>query len=400
MENNIETLFTSLKLKNITLPNRIIRSATYEGCGINGVPTAKLIDMYKKLTTGGVGTIITGFVYISQTGRAMQPGQCGIDNDDKINAWKEVVSQIKNSNKDIKMFMQIAHTGRQTLSKVTGKSVVGASAKKCSYFKQRVKKLNDKEIQSIIEEFADAAFRAKQAGFDGIQIHAAHGYLIHQFLSPWTNTRNDQWAQKTLFLEKIIKAIQKKCGNNFPILIKLSASDDNKPGITLNDTINTIKSIEHLNIDAIEISYGTMEYALNIIRGAWPIDTIFKVNPLFKRIPKFFQWIWGKLFLKKYLKKLISFSTNYNMDAAIKIKEQTNIPIIPVGGIRNVNDMLQIMNRLDAVSLCRPLICEPDFVNKIRFDRQKFSKCINCNLCTVYCDSHNTLRCYISEALK
>ena len=151
--------------------------------------------------------------------------------------------------------------------------------------------------------------------------------------------------------------------------------------------------IENSGAEAIEISYGTMEFALNIIRGDCPIDTALKVNPLFNRIPPVFREIWKLFFLKKYLRKNIPFTENYNVDSALEIKKSTTLPVFPVGGIRTADNIIDILNKgLDAVSLCRPLIREPDLPEKLK-DRIS-SECINCNLCTVYCDSTQPLRCY------
>ena len=393
----IDTLFEPVKLQNITLKNRIIRSATYEGCGdLNGVPRSELADIYLKLAKGGVGTIITGFVFVSQAGRAIQPGQCGIDSPFKIGPWQKITDKVHASYPDVSLFMQIAHAGRQTKRKYTGNSAVGPSGRKCTYFKEPVKILNDTEIHETIAEFGEAARRAREAGFDGIQVHAAHGYLIHQFLSPWTNTRCDKWADGNLFLENIIENIYRKCGGDFPVIVKLSWADDNNPGVSLKNTIQTVKRLEKLAINAIEISYGTMEFALNIIRGDCPIDIILKVNPLFNQIPLFFREIWKRFFLKKYLKKNLPFTENYNIDSALKIKKATTVPVFSVGGIRTVDNMIEILNKgLDAVSLCRPLICEPDLPKKLK--KGKNSECKNCNLCTVYCDSTQLLRCYQSR---
>ncbi|MBI9017716.1 MAG: NADH:flavin oxidoreductase [Phycisphaerae bacterium] len=400
MSVDTDILFSPLILQNITIPNRIIRSATYEGMAdANGYPQQGLGNLYADLAQNGAGAIITGFCYISKQGRAMQPRQCGIDNDDKIKPWNAVVNQAKKANPQTPLFMQIAHTGRQTLKKFTRETVFGASNKKCIYFRQKVKTLTESEISIIINDFVYAAVRAKKAGFDGIQIHGAHGYLIHQFLSPYTNNRTDKWADGTLLLKEILESIKQNCRDDFPILLKLSHSDDR--GLNIRDTINTIMQIEHLT-DAVEISYGTMEYALNIIRGDCPVDVILQVNPMFKNLPKIIKKIGKTFFLQKYLSKIIPYINNYNLDAATKINRQVNIPVIAVGGIRNVNDMVDITNqhKADAISLCRPFICEPDLVSNIRQGLYLKSKCINCNLCSIYCDSTNQLKCYAAGAKK
>jgi len=394
---NDAVLFAPLVLRNITLKNRILRSATYEGMADpNGIPLAELATVYRNLAEGGVGAIITGFVYISQAGRAMHPGQCGIDNDQKMEAWKVTVDQVKNDFPDTRLFMQLAHTGRQTRSKATGRPVLAVSRKKCTYVRQPVKVLSDRDIEVIIREFGAAALRAKTAGFDGVQLHAAHGYLIHQFLSPWTNTRRDRWGSPQLFLEETIRAIKTGCGQDFPLLIKLSSEDDNSPGIRLSDTIRTVQRIEALNVDAVEISYGTMEYALNIIRGACPVDLVLQINPLFNKTPRIVRSLWKTFKAESYTSRFIPFEKNYNMEAAAQIKKTTSLSIIVAGGIRDKTAMITCLTEhgLDAVSLCRPLICEPDWPRKIKSGLSVTSACTNCNLCTIHCDGPNMLQCY------
>jgi 2,4-dienoyl-CoA reductase-like NADH-dependent reductase (Old Yellow Enzyme family) len=361
-----------------------------------GYPRAELAGIYSDLARGGVGTIVTGFAFISQAGRAMQPAQCGIDADDKIEPWADIVAEVKSHAPDVRLFMQLAHTGRQTRREATGLPVVGASSKRCSYFRQRVTVLDDAGIKTIIAEFGSAARRAQQSGFDGVQIHAAHGYLVHQFLSPWTNTRKDRWGERPLFLQETLRAVKATCGEDYPILVKLSAADDNSPGLRVEDTIGVVKAIESLGVDAVEISYGTMECALNIIRGACPVDLVLKVNPLLNRIPSLIRGIWKLFRAKAYLRKFIPFQENYNVESAARIKAETSLPVSVVGGIRTKAGLLDCVTKhgLDAVSLCRPLIAEPDWPAKLRDGRAERSTCTNCNLCTIYCDSLRSLRCY------
>ncbi|HEY3378018.1 MAG TPA: NADH:flavin oxidoreductase [Armatimonadota bacterium] len=391
------SLFTPLALRHLTLPNRFVRSATYEGWGdAQGMPRPELAEVYRALAQGGVGTIVTGFAFVTQQGRAMQPGQCGIDTDAQIAPWAHIVARVRDLGLPTKLLLQIAHTGRQTLRRVTGLPVVGASSRRCSYFQQPVHTLTDAEIRAIIRAFALAAWRAQQAGFDGVQVHAAHGYLLHQFLTPWTNRRKDRWAEPTLLLHEVIVAIRQQCGDAFPVLVKLSAGDDTTPGLGIEQALHTVKCLEALDVAAVEVSYGTMEYALNIMRGQLPLDVALQVNPLYNRYPAFVRRAWKAYCFPAYQAKLIPYEEAYNVPAALQLKQHTTLPIIPVGGLRTLATMTACVTThgLDAVALCRPLICEPDLPAQINAGGFVRSRCTNCNLCTIYCDSRQPLRCY------
>ena len=391
-----DPLFTPVQLVRIRLPNRIVRSATYEGLADpDGVPLPGLAALYRELAAGGVGTIVTGFVFVSRAGRAMQAAQCGMDEDGKIGPWREIVEAVRTASPETKLVMQIAHAGRQTRGERTGLPVVGASARACTYFRQRVRALDDAGIRASIAEFGDAARRAREAGFDGVEIHAAHGYLIHQFLSPWTNTRTDRWREPALFLEEVLRAVRERAGADYPMLVKLSAADDNVPGVDVRRTAGTVNRLEALGVDAVVISYGTMEYPLNIIRGAFPAAVALRVNPLLARIPAPLRGLWRVLLMRKYGRRFIPFSPGYNVPLALEVAGSSSVPVIPVGGIRKAEDMRDLVARqgFAAVALSRPLVREPDLPAKIRRGASTVSQCTNCNLCTVHCDGPEPLRC-------
>ena len=393
------TMFQPLTLASIRLPNRLVRAATYEGMATRGgKPRPELGQLYASLSRGGIGTLITGFTFISPDGRAMQTGQAGIEQDDRIGQWETVLETARRAGGNTRYFMQIAHTGRQTRQAITGLPVVGASARRCTYFRQPVTPLDEKGVNRIIELFGQAAWRAREAGFDGIEVHAAHGYLIHQFLSPWTNLRTDVWKDRPRFLEAVLASVREQAGNRFPVFVKLSATDDNTPGIRLEDTIETVRRISTAGVDAVEISYGTMEYALNIIRGACPVHAVLKINPIFRDMPPILRWAWKHFMMKSYLAKFVPFKENYNLAAAAAIRQTTGVPVIQVGGVRSGAGIRQCLEAgIDAVSLCRPLILDPDFPRHLATQPDAVSTCTNCNQCTIHCDTDQPLQCYRNQ---
>jgi 2,4-dienoyl-CoA reductase-like NADH-dependent reductase (Old Yellow Enzyme family) len=390
-----------ISIGNLTLRNRVIRSATYEGCcDEKGFPRKEYYDLYEELAKGGAGAIITGFAFTSLEGRAMQANQAGIESDGKISFYKELTSLVHRRNCPI--FMQISHAGRQTSRERAGGVPGSASAKKSLYFRIKPKEFTQKEIQERIEEYALSAFRARDAGFDGVQIHAAHGYLVHQFLLPAVNKRKDIYGINpstklgTRFLEEVINLTRKLCGNDFPILVKISGGVDLRPGFNEHHFVNLISFLDRIMVDGIEISYGTMDHALNIFRGDFPVDLVMRENPFFNKRGILRRGV-NKLVLSTYYRlKLKEFSENYNLKYAWRAKGITSIPIISIGGFRNLNQINDALEKgyTDIVGMSRPFINEPDLVMKMTQNHRWESGCDNCNYCAVMCDSGKPTICY------
>ncbi|HBV88842.1 MAG TPA: NADH:flavin oxidoreductase [Desulfosporosinus sp.] len=397
-------LFEPARIGPCHLKNRIIRSATFEGmCDSLGRPLSEYRLLYKELAAGGVGGIITGFAYISPEGKAMQPGQAGIDREEMIEYYLPITREVHNY--DCKIFMQLAHTGRQTRKQETSQDVWGVSSKSSLYFGGSPRELTTEQVYSLVRKFGESASYAQRAGFDGVQVHAAHGYLIHQFILPGINTRKDEFGIDessklgTKFLELILQEIRTKCGKDFGLLVKVSGSNDYFTRFTPRQFISLIKFLDGQKVDGIEISYGTMDNALNIFRGDIPLKVILKHNPVFKdnisikTIPKL---LYNALIYCIMRSKLKPFTPTYNLSYAKIAKNLTSSPIISVGGFRKGAEIRNCLENgyADFVSLCRPLICELDFVHLLQQDEDYTSKCVNCNICAVMCDSDRSTRCY------
>ncbi|OGK13565.1 MAG: hypothetical protein A2W80_04845 [Candidatus Riflebacteria bacterium GWC2_50_8] len=393
-------MFSPLKLKRTTLPNRIIRAATFENMADkDGIPTAKFTELYEKLAAGGARSIITGFTHTSREGRAMQHFQAGINNSFKVASWRQVIATVKSKHPEAQLILQISHTGRQTISRATHMPVKGAGPIKCTYFRQRVTPLTTDEVKEKVDEYIAAAKNAQAAGFDGIQIHCAHGYLIHQFMSPFTNNRDDKYgSDRLLFLRQVVEGV--KAAVTLPVFLKISAADDRQRGLNLPLVMSYWPVIDSLEADAIEISYGMMEVAFNIIRGDHPLDPVLKHNCLFNRYHPALRWLFKHLIFHWYKRSFIDYCDMYNLENAAAIKAISKTPILVTGGIRKKSQIDYIINQrgLDGVTLSRPFVCEPDFINRLAADGEVISRCTSCNLCTVMCDSKQPLRCYQGPA--
>ncbi|EGW37769.1 NADH:flavin oxidoreductase [Desulfosporosinus sp. OT] len=394
-------LFEPATLGPCRLKNRLIRSATFEGMADHqGYPLPEYRLLYKTLASGGVGGIITGFAYISSEGKAMQPGQVRIDRQEMVQYFLPVTNEVHKY--DCKIFMQLAHTGRQTRKKETGQDVWGVSNKKSLYFRGSPRELATEQVYALVKRFAEAAGYAKAAGFDGVQVHAAHGYLIHQFLLPSINCRTDEFGIDaksrigTEFLGLVIQEIRKTCGYDFALLVKVSGDDDYFTKFTSEQFGNLIRFLDTQKVDGLEISYGTMDHALNIFRGEIPSKVLLRHNPVFKTNHGIRKILHNSLIFCLMRVKLKPFSPTYNLEYAKIAKALTTIPILSVGGFRKGVEMRECLENgfADFISLCRPFICEPNLAEKLKQDLNYSAQCINCNVCAIMCDSDQPTRCY------
>jgi len=394
-------VFQPVNIAGITFRNRILRSATYEGmCNDKGIPAAGYYAAYENLARADTGGIITGFTYVSKEGRAMQPAQAGIDAPDKIAGFRILTDRVHQYGCPI--ILQIAHAGRQTIRRVTGLPVRGCSSYRSVYFRAKPVPFSTGEIYEVINKFADAASYARDAGFDGIQVHAAHGYLVHQFLLPGINNRKDEFAIDpqtrigSAFLEKIIVSIRHRCGNDFPVFVKISGGINDEKNFGIDGFISLIRVLDRLLVDAIEISYGTMDHPFNIFRGEMPVRLILLKNPFFKTRNPIRRFLNKTIIDLWFRPRQLPFSPGYNVKYATLAKTLTTIPVIVVGGFRNQGEIEEALasGSADLVSLSRPFVAEPDIVIKMKNDRNYQSLCKNCNYCAVMCDSGEPTKCY------
>lgn len=346
-------LFSPFEIKSIKMPNRIVRSATFEKMADeDGFVTDRLINLYLDLVRGGVGLIITGNVLVHISGRSAPKMLC-IHNDFYIEGLKKLTKAIHDEGG--KIVIQLNHGGRQCASIfLYGAQPVAPSAVYEPVYKVTPKELTQEEIWEIIESFGKAARRAKESGFDGIQIHGAHGYLINQFLSPYTNRRNDYWGgdeeRRFHFLEEVYNSIRENVGYDYPVLIKLNACDFIKGGLTLSESLRIAKRLENLGIDAIEVSGGIVE--------SKPEE-----RPVRPKIDSKEKEAYFREFSREFKKTL-------------------KVPIMLVGGIRSRTTAEDILEKNDAdlISLSRPLIREPDLPKKWQKGKDT-ADCIYCNGC-------------------
>ena len=390
----MKNIFEPYSIGNLTFKNRIIRAATHEGMSDReGMPTDDLLRLYQNLAQGGAGGIITGNVSVSKNGRTF-PGMRMFDTDEYIPVYKSMNDKLKQYKTPI--ILQLAHGGSRSMSRVTGREVISASSRRKNEYGDAVKEASEAEIRSVIEAFATAVVRAKAAGFDGVELHAAHGYLLSEFVSPVLNKRWDQWGRSTenrmRIVTEILSAARREVGKHFPILVKISGHDEFKNGLTETETITIARILHAATCDAIEVSCGYGDFMHTVRTPKVPVDAILGLIPKYRAMPGYQKWLFRRM--APFMAKTHAPLMNYNVPMAELIKRNVSIPVIAVGGIRNVKDIQAIVSDkgIDLVSLSRPFVIEPDIVNRFQ-NGQESSRCINCGYCLIGVVS-SKLRCY------
>jgi 2,4-dienoyl-CoA reductase-like NADH-dependent reductase (Old Yellow Enzyme family) len=387
-------LFSPLKIGNLELRNRFVRSATFEGMAKeNGEVGDDILKLYRNLAKGGIGLIITGHFYINQLGKASF-NQVGIHSDEMIPGLKRLVQEVHEHGG--KIVFQLSHAGRQTTKKITGQSPIGPSGKgRDPIFFVKPREMNEEDIQETIQSFGRAAKRAVEAGADGIQLHGAHGYLINQFLSPFYNTRSDSWGGseegRFRFLEHVFTEIKRVIPEKTPLMIKLNTHDHTpRQGVTPELAAHYAGRLAKMGIDAVEISSGSTFYSfMDVCRGRVPVQELVDTMPFWKKPI-------AKIKLSRMAGKY-DLVEGYHLEAAKGIKPVLgNIPLLLVGGMRRVEHMEEILEKgyADFISMSRPFVREPFLVKRIEAGKTDRASCVSCNRCLAAIPNRMPLRCY------
>ncbi len=347
----MKSLFDQTTINGMTLENRFARSATWEGmCDPEGKPLQKLISFYHDLAKGGVGLIVTGYTFVSPEGKQL-PGKMGIHTDDFADAMKEMTTAVHDEGSRI--CIQLVHAGGQTDTGNAGRQPLAPSAMEIAQYPELPAEITGKDITRIINAFGEGAHRARDWGFDGVQLHGAHGYLINQFLSPLTNIRADEYGgsieNRCRFLMESYRTVRNTVGPDFPVMIKLNGSDNLIGGLTIEDAVFAAKALDNEGIDCIEVSGGTPASGEQS-----PART--KINTPEKEA--------------------------YNLPLALQIKDAVNCPVMVVGGFRTLEVAEKTLDEsADYISMARPFIREPGLVKRWQEGDSSPAKCISCNSC-------------------
>lgn len=349
-------LFEKTKIGPLQVKNRFIRSALWlKGAEENGHINDFIMNSYEDLAKGGVGLILTGYSYISPEEQP-NPRMKGIYDDSFIDEYRELTDKVHSHGS--KIAMQIVFGGSQSHHpKAESMNILAPSAVKNRVTGITPKEVSKEDIRRIITLFGDAAERVLKAGFDGVQIHAAHGYFLSMFLTPYYNRRDDEYNgdihDRARIIYEVYEEIRRRVGKDFPVMIKLNFDDfmDEGEGLVFEEAIEVFKRLDELGIDLMEVS-ATNESSG---KGLAPART--------------------KIAVKE--------KQSYFRDATASIAEVVESPVVLMGGNRDITVMEKILSdsKIQFFSIARPLLSEPDVINKWQESREYKPRCISCNKC-------------------
>ena len=367
----------------------MIKAATSETrADKDGFATQATIDFYVPIAKGGTPLIITGNIYVSFDGKST-PLQMGIDDDRKVPALARLVDAVHEHG--VKIFAQLSHSGREAVPSFAGlPEVVSASDVKDLSTGVRPRPLTVPEIERVVERFGEAAGRCKTAGFDGIEIHAGHGYLISQFLTPYTNRRTDQYGgaleNRVRLLRDIFRAIRARVGPDFPVIMKLNGADylPLRAGLKTPELVQIAKILEGEGLDAVEVSVGHYESGFPVVRGTFGRCLRNMAHGSARHLRGVRRFVFTTFWpvLAVVFNLLWRPYEGYNLRYARHFKQALSIPVLCVGGFLTRAKMEAAIegNLCDAVTAGRAFIADPLLYRHLG-DGTRGPRCVNCNAC-------------------
>lgn len=373
----IKKLFTPSQIGPVTLRNRTIRSAAFEGMGKDNNPTQALKDYHVSVAKGGVGMTTLAYAGICRSALSFN-----------TQLWlrPEIVPSLKEITDAIhahgaKASIQIGHCGNMTHKSTAGGIPVGASTGFNLYSPTFVRGLRKSELKDISKYFGDAVRLARDSGFDCVEVHAGHGYLISQFLSPYTNHRHDEYGgsleNRMKFMYECMDEVMKAAESDMGVMVKINMNDGFKSGMQEEDCLKVAKALEQTGVHALVLSGGFVSKApMYVMRGEMPIHTM--THYMEQAWLKYSVRMFGGIMVPKH-----KFKPLYFLDQARLFRKELNIPLVYVGGVTSREEADKIIDEegFEFLQMGRALLNDPEFVNKMAADDKHKSECEHVNYC-------------------
>ena len=369
-------LFTPVTLGPLTLRNRSIRSAAFESMCPGNVPSPQLLDYHRSVAAGGVGMTTVAYAAVTRSGLSF---------DRQLWMRPEIVPGLRELTDAVHAegaaaSIQLGHCGNMSHKSICGCLPVGASSGFNLYSPTFVRGLRTDELPEMAKAYGQSVCLAREAGFDAVEIHAGHGYLISQFLSPSTNHRKDEFggtlANRMRFMEMVMEEVMKAAGNDMAVLVKMNMRDGFRGGMELDESLQVARKLQELGAHALVLSGGFVSKApMYVMRGEMPIRTMTYYMTCW--------WLkYGVRLVGKYMIPSVPFREAYFLEDALKFREALDIPLVYVGGLVSRQKIEEVLNHgFEAVQMGRALLNEPDFVNRMRREENARCNCRHSNYC-------------------
>ena len=372
-------IFTPCNIGPVTLRNRVIRSAAFENMAYGNRPSDDLFNYHVAVARGGVGMTTVAYAAVSQSGLSF---------DGQLWMREEIVPELKRLTDAVhaegaKASIQLGHCGNMTHRSTCGCKPVGASGGLNLYSPTFVRELRKEEIYDLVKDFGHAVELARQAGFDCVEIHAGHGYLISQFLSPYTNHRRDEFGgsleNRMRFMRLVIEEVMRVAADNMGVVVKVNMHDGFKRGMQQDECLKVAQELERLGVHALVLTAGFVSKApMEVMRGAMPLKTL-RYYMDFKK----FWWLkWSLAFVGRLMIPTRPYSEGYFLEDAKVFRANLKLPLIYVGGLISKEKMEEVLDAgFMGLQVARALVHDTDFVNKLRSGEITQSGCKHSNYC-------------------
>lgn len=369
-------LFTPVTFGPLTLRNRTIRSAAFESMCPGNAPSGQLLAYHRSVAAGGIGMTTVAYAAVCRSGLSFER---------QLWMRPEIIPGLRKLTDDIHAegaaaSIQLGHCGNMSHKSICGCMPVGASTGFNLYSPTFVRGLRAEELPAMARAYGDAVRLAREAGFDAVEIHAGHGYLISQFLSPYTNHRKDEYggplSNRMRFMDMVMSEVMSAAGQDMAVFVKMNMRDGFKGGMETDESLQVAERLSQSGAHALVLSGGFVSKApMYVMRGEMPVRTMTHYMDCW--------WLkYGVRLVGHYMIPAVPFKEAYFLEDALKFRKQIRMPLVYVGGLVSRSKIEEVLDDgFEAVQMARALIHEPDFVNRMLRDEQARCDCHHSNYC-------------------